>query len=321
LLEAGLPPTCPVLAVQAATLPNQTIVSGTLADLAEGKQVAEAGVPFILMVGEVAALNPSFASQRPLHGRSIILTHPMTSPPDILRERLPLCGAQVLDCPSIQIAPPGDLEPLREAILRISDYGWILFTSKNAVDAVLGLLKEMRLDARKFGTCRIAAIGSATSRRLEESGLYPDLVPEEATGRGLAESLIAIGEASGRRFLFPASEIAREELVECLTAQGAIVDRVTAYRTMTFQGDWPDFEKTHRVRVDGICFASPSAVRGFRERIGEEPFLQLVQSAAIFSIGPATTAALRTSGVEQINEAATPGFEEMLEAILRVFGR
>ena len=53
--------------------------------------------------------------------------------------------------------------PATNEKLRSRAYNWCPFTSANAVDFLFEALREAGLDARIFGPCLVAAIGSATA--------------------------------------------------------------------------------------------------------------------------------------------------------------
>ena len=61
LVEHGRSPTTPVALVEAGTLPDQRVVTGTLADIAERVRAAAARAPTLLIIGEVVALRDRLA--------------------------------------------------------------------------------------------------------------------------------------------------------------------------------------------------------------------------------------------------------------------
>jgi uroporphyrinogen III methyltransferase/synthase len=343
LLQSGLSTQTPVVLVQNATLPNERIIRGNLDDVIKGSLNETPGGPFVLIVGEVAGfgrISPPLhtgeeAGGEVLKGMTVVVTHPLSHEPDIFISRLKNLGFQVLHCPAIEIAPADDPQPLLKALHRLGEYDWILFTSKNAVDVVMNHFQENRRDARHFGKCRIGVVGTATADRLREYSIYPDLIPAEATGKGLAQVLINYGEVAGKRFLFPSSEIAREELPTLLTQAGGTVTRITAYRTIAYRGEWEvpllslPLEETAsspypkgEVKKMVVCFASPSAVTFFKQKIGEEDFNQLAATSPFISIGPTTTAALNNVGVENIKQAKVSSYEGMVEVVVEIgFGQ
>jgi uroporphyrinogen-III synthase len=63
------------------------------------------------------------------------------------------------------------------------------------------------------------------------------------------------------------------------------------------------------LRVDNVVLASPSAVTGFVHQV------QIDVPVAVYTIGPSTTAAARSAGLEVTAEAREPSLEGILEAM------
>jgi uroporphyrinogen III methyltransferase/synthase len=67
-----------------------------------------------------------------LAGRRVVITRAKEQAgifADLLRSH----GAEVIEFPTIVIQPPESFEPLDEAIGRLTDYDWVIFTSVNGV--------------------------------------------------------------------------------------------------------------------------------------------------------------------------------------------
>lgn len=246
-----------------------------------------------------------------LHGKTLVTTH-IADTDDVLIDGLRSAGAKVLHCPAIQIVPPEDLEPLRKKVARVNEYDWILFTSKNAVEAVVGILDTQLLEKRTFGDCKIAVVGKATGDRLASYGLEPDLVPSDYSAEGLAAALEKTGEVAGKKFFFPCSEIARETLRARLEKLGGQVDRVVAYRTVPSTEPWPDLPDV----PDAVVFASSSAVSGFLARLGRNKSKRILEETLCLSIGKKTTGTLMEAGAMRIANADTSDFEGLLRLAL-----
>jgi uroporphyrinogen III methyltransferase/synthase len=256
---------------------------------------------------------------RPLERLVVAVTHPDSSD-DPFTKRLSALGAKVLKYPSIEIAPPEDPSALEESLSRLGEYDWLLLTSKSAVDAVFDVFERRGWNFGKKGTCRIAVVGQGTAKRLEGIGISPDLIPGTFSGTGLGECLLKQGDVRGRRFLFPCSEIAREDLCRLLSEAGGLLDRVTAYRTVTSTCEWPDRGPLLAGEVDGVCFTSSSTVSGFRERLGEEEFRRAVSRTLCLSIGRKTTETLEHFDVRNIAEARVSSFDGLVDLILERLG-
>ena len=100
LVAAGRAPDTPVAAVRWGTRPEQRTVRTTLAS------IASLGVeaPSAIIVGDVAALDFSWFERRPLFGRRVVVTRAREQASE-LRTMLERLGAEVVELPSIVIAP------------------------------------------------------------------------------------------------------------------------------------------------------------------------------------------------------------------------
>jgi uroporphyrinogen-III synthase len=245
------------------------------------------------------------AHAAPLAGRRIVITRP---DPDAARlaERLRNLGAIPILAPAIEIEftdPP----ELARAVARISEYDWVVFTSKNGVEAVFRLAREIRRKDKP----RIAAIGPATAEALRRRGIEADLVPQRYVAEAILE---ALGDVSGLKILLPRSEIARRTLVDGLKARGAIVEEIAAYRTRSRSSPGAtDSGEESLAAADAITFTSSSTVRGFVE---SRP---MPRGAKIVCIGPITakTAAEYGLRVDAVAERYTE--DGLISALLDLF--
>lgn len=114
LVGHGMDPATPAAVVRYGTWPMQRTVCAPLASLEE--RVGEEGIenPAVIVVGQVAALRGrlSWAERKPLFGKTVVVTrarHQASALASSLEER----GAQVLEFPAIEIAPPDRPAPAR----------------------------------------------------------------------------------------------------------------------------------------------------------------------------------------------------------------
>ncbi|MCH7666251.1 MAG: uroporphyrinogen-III synthase [Acidobacteria bacterium] len=223
----------------------------------------------------------------------------------LLRER----GARVLNWPVVAIEPlqhPGALE---EALQNLPSYDWIVFTSPRAVAAV-----TVRRPPPK-GRPRVAAVGDATAGQLADAGWRVDLVPSEGCGEALVQEFERI-DCAGARVLFPASQIARDTVPAGLTALGARVDRVIAYRTVPAPLD----RSTCLAALDSaelpvVTFASPGAVDGLESALGAEVYRRLMAICRVVAIGPTTAEALKESGFAGVTTAKARTLPSLANAV------
>ena len=217
----------------------------------------------------------------PLQNRRIVITRPEA---DARRfaDRLRELGAKPVVAPAIEIefTDPAELD---EALGRLAEFDWIVFTSRNGVEAVFRRTSDI-------AGPKIAVIGPATAEELAGHGLEATLMPSSYVDESILEE---IGDVEGASILLPRADIAREALPGGLRAAGADVLEIAAYRTRTISDPLPDLGS-----VDAVTFTSSSTVRGFLER-GNVP-----NGAAVVCIGPITAATARELGLEVAAVAA-----------------
>jgi uroporphyrinogen III methyltransferase/synthase len=316
LIGAGMSPDTPAAAIQWGTYAKQRTVSATVATLSEAIEREGLSAPVITVIGDVAGLRDEIAwfDRRALFGRRIVVTRARSQAAS-LTERLAALGAEVIEMPATRIEA-GDPEPLRAAIARRAEYGWMIFTSQNAVRIFWDALRAESLDARALAGVKVAAVGPATSEALLERGIAVDVSPERFVAEGLLDELRDRRDVRGVRVLYAAAEGARETLQDGLEELGAVVDRVTLYRS-TIDGAGGDALRARMDAgdVDLVTFTSASAVNAFIEAVG----IDAARLAPAASIGPITTVAARTAGLDVAVEATESTITGLAEAVARHF--
>jgi len=316
LIAGGRDAATPAAVVAWGTLPSQRCATGTLATIAESAAEAGLGPPAVIVVGQVVSLRDqlNWFEKLPLFGRRILLTRPREQSVES-EAALQRLGAEVLILPTIRIVPIEDLSGIDAAIERLGSYDWTVFTSVNAVRIFMNRMLARDKDARSFGACRIAAIGSATARAIEERFLHADFVPRDYVAESFLASFAQQHRVQGARFLLPRAEAARPLLVSELRRMGGVVDELTVYHTQPESEVEPDTQRrVMNGEADVITFTSASTVRNFVNLVGKERTVQLSRSAMVASIGPATTQAARELGLHVAVEAAEHTVEGLVRA-------
>lgn len=218
-----------------------------------------------------------------------------------LSKELRSLGLAVLVWAAVRILPT-DTTRLEEALRRIGEFDWIVFTSRHGVAAVTARL------AAPPSRLRVAAVGRGTAAVLEQHGWRADLLATEPGAAGLVSAFAADGSVRGGRILYPASSRALPTLAAGLTQLGAEVTTVEAYRAVS--GTALDVEDCRswiaREAVGAVTFASPSAVIELESALGKEAFARLLGAAPAVAIGPTTARALTDRGyTPTLAESAT----------------
>lgn len=323
LVAQGRAAETPVAVVASGTLPEQRVVSGTLADIAD--RVAEAGIrpPAVTIVGEVARLRDELRwfdspETRPLFGRRVLVTRSRDQA-SALSALLEAEGAAAIEMPTLAIRETADPAATRQAIMALAggEYAWTIFTSANAVDIFFRHVAAAGRDARVFGgACRVAAIGPGTAEALAAHGLRADLVPERFVAEGLLEAL-ATENMQGARVLIPRAAIARDALPEGLRGRGATVAVLEMYRSDAPEPDAEVLRALREGEIDVATFASSSTVHNLAAMLGSE--LAPLRGVTIASIGPITSEAVREHGLSVDVEAAAHTIPGLVAALREHF--
>jgi len=298
LMDAGRSPTTPVGIVCRASLPDQMVVTGTLADIVERAATAGVRPPAVTVIGDVVAVRDAigWAERAPLAGVAVAITRARAQA-DGLRRRLEDLGARVVEAPLIRVravdGPP--IDP--------GAYDLVVLTSPNAPAP---LLARIGGDARALAGVEIAAIGPGTAAALAERGLIADIVSSRAVAEGLLETL---GErVAGQRVLLARAKVARDALPDGLRAAGAtVVDDIPLYETELLVPTGAG-----ALAADIVTFTSASTAHAFAD---SHPDADLAGVRGV-SIGPVTTAALAERGIGVVAEADPHDLDGLVEAVV-----
>jgi uroporphyrinogen-III synthase len=246
-------------------------------------------------------------------------------------------GATVLEIPFIEIRKPLSFKALDGALESLAEYDWLILTSVNGVDAMWERLAKLGLRPTSLKHLRIAAIGPATKKAIEQRGGEVDVVPKEYVAESVVHSLRK--RVKGKRVLLVRAKVARDVIPQELRKAGAQVDVVEAYETVVPQSSRTRLRsvlRNPRRRPHVVTFTSSSTVRNFVALLGAKspPFdkrragflakdarngapgasLDEIRCA---SIGPVTSATLRELGLRvdiAAKEFTIPGLVKAIVA-------
>lgn len=319
LVEAGQGADVPAAAIQWAATGRQKSVVATVATLADAVEAVGLASPAVVVMGEVVSLASQldWRSKLPLCGKRIVVTRTREQASD-LSAALESLGADVIELPTIRIAPPTDKRDFAEAVVDSPHYDWLIFSSPNGVRRFFQAFFAVYEDIREIGGARIAAVGPGTAAELRKFGLMVDVMPQKA----VAEELIAEFDRKGDEFggvanvtmLWVHGEQARRVIYDELMKRQAIVDECLAYSTVPETEDICGAQT--RLREEGadiITFTSSSTVRHFMAMN-----LPLPKGCRIASIGPVTSATLAEFGLQPDIEAAVHTIPSLIEAVQKL---
>ncbi len=292
LRRNGIPGDKPVAIVRDGTKPTQETLVATLDTIVAEVERTQFAAPAVVVIGDVVNEREAIRwfDVGPLFGKRVLITRPAAQA-DELVGRLWELGAEPIVAPTIEIGPPDHPAPAVEAIARVREFAWVVFTSRNAVEACFDRLAESGRDARAFGDTKIAAIGPKTGKVLAEFGLRADFIPTTYVNEAVAHGLLERTQPGDRVLLFRAQE-AREVVPDALRAAGRHVTDVAAYKTHILRD--PEFAQK-AADADIVTFTSSSTVAGFIANVDDAP--ACCASKIVACIGPITAATAREFGI------------------------
>lgn len=323
LIDNGRSSETPVAVVRWASTPEQQSVVGTLATIVD--VVRDTGIkpPALIVIGEVVNLRQTidWFEKRPLFGKRIIVTRTREQASELVAG-LEEAGASCFECSTINIEPVDDYKILDEALERIGEYHWILFTSLNAVRYFFNRLYLKGMDARDLKGPDIATVGKSTADLLLTYGINADLIPPVFTGEGLAQSLLDLG-VEGRNILLPRAAAGREILPETLRGAGAQVTVAPLYRNVPVQGRKDQLRaELESGRVDLITFTSSSTVKNFLDMVAaenQEELDRLLAGVKIAAIGPITAKTVTDGGLAVDIQPERYTIPDLIQAIIDAY--
>lgn len=210
-----------------------------------------------------------------------------------LQARLSQLGIPAAAVDTIMFREPTDWSRVDGAIGEIDRFDWVAFTSPRAVAAFDERLERLALQVKRPRP-RLAAVGAKTAAVLREHGFEADFVPKRYLTSALGEGLPT---EHGRRVLLLRTDIGEKRLVASLARRGFDVTDIAIYRTRTVPGR-VDAEGVRDARL--VVFASPSEVKGFKNRLSSAAFRRVAGRAKAACIGPVTAGAARAAGFKSV---------------------
>lgn len=320
LIENGRDPETPVAVIRWGTRPEQKTIVGTLDNIVGLVREKDIRPPAVMVVGEVVRLRETLKwyEKKPMFGHRVLVTREHSEGFEPLEE----LGAEIIEFPTIEIAPPENYNELDAAIDKIETYNWLIFTSGNGIKYFIKRFIERDNDIRDLKGIRICAIGTKTAAEIKKYGIKVDLMPDEFNAEGLISAVVqkcrfilrsaaengsaevtsalpsfSASELKGMKFLLPRAEKAREIFPEKVRELGGEIDVPVTYRAIKPEIHGKRLKRFLKEgRISIATFTSAATFNNFREIIGEDAD-ELLRDVAIAVIGPVTARAVEKAGL------------------------
>jgi uroporphyrinogen-III synthase len=191
----------------------------------------------------------------------------------------------------------------RKDRVNIQDHTAVIFTSRNAVDHFFRICQEAKLEMP--AEMKYFCISDQTANYLQKyivlrkRKLFVGL-------RTAADLFEVIKKHKGEKFLYPCSDIRKDDLPEFMRANNLKFTEAVIYRTVA-----SDLSDLSDVKYDCLAFFSPSGISSLFVNFPD--FVQ--DSTRIAAFGPTTAKAVRDANLILDIEAPMPNAPSMTGAI------
>lgn len=203
----------------------------------------------------------------PLTGLRVLVTRP--KPQGLaLCDHIQKAGGQPIYFPTIDIVPPNDPVLFAQQLDTLDQYDWVIFVSQHAVASSLPLIQQYW--AAFPSNTKIAAVGAATAKALQAAGFFVTVFPvEDWSSEGLLQ-LSAFQHVTGKHIALVQGQGGRPLLPETLSARGALVTPMIAYRRgVPDYHDMPHYlDLLSRQAIDVVVSTSGEALQNLMTLFG-----------------------------------------------------
>ncbi len=219
-------------------------------------------------------------------------------------------GFEAVSVDTLSFLPPSDWSGVDDALRRLHEYDWLVFTSKVGARFFVRRMGKLLLETQWRGKPAVAAVGAGTRESLTSAGIKVDFTPSKFLTRKLASELPT---DRGRNVLLLRADIADASMRITLQRRGFSVEDRPIYRTRFVPGR----AEANLRSVDAILFASPSAIDGLCNRITRRT-LDSLMSTSVLCIGPVTARAAKARGFKRVTMPRVNTFGSLVQELRRL---
>lgn len=198
---------------------------------------------------------------------------------------------------------PVDIREFRKQKVNILDHTAVIFTSRNAVDHFFRLAAENKVEIP--ADMKYFCISEQTANYLQK---YIVIRKRKIfTGERTAADLLEVMKKHKKeKFIFPCSDIRKEDIPEFMSKNGYTFSEVIIYKTVA-----SDLSDLSDITYDIIAFFSPSGIKSLFDNFPD--FKQ--NKTRIAAFGPTTAKAVKDAGLILDIQAPLPNAPSMTGAL------
>lgn len=261
-----------------------------------------------------------------LKGKTVAITRALQQSRETA-ELIKHMGGKPYLIPTLEFKGLNNLSAVKNFVKELNEakVDYVVFMSVNVLKYLFesaesrGLKNKLKEGLKKTKT---VAVGPRTAKEMEELKIQVDIIPEEYSSEGIAETLKKHG-VSGKTIFIPRARGASPALKRKLEEVGGKVKEVYIYeqqvpKDTTFRDKF--LKDLVAGKIDAIVFGSSQSVKNmfqiFAEKIPTEKLHEILNTKLIIvAIGPATAKTLKEMGLKADIIPKHYTFQEALKAL------
>ncbi|WP_108669417.1 uroporphyrinogen-III synthase [Peribacillus acanthi] len=185
-------------------------------------------------------------------------------------------------------------EEISAVLNRLSNFDWLVLTSKNGVDYFFEWLQCLEIQTT---LPKIAVIGAKTLSYLQSKGFEADFIPTTYVAEVFVEEFLTILK-QGEQVLIAKGNLARNIIAVAIRENGNLCEEIIMYDTVIPEGsDSALKDCLSEKNIDVITFTSSSAIDHFMKVVEHYQLQDYIRNSLIACIGPIAKATANKHGL------------------------
>jgi uroporphyrinogen-III synthase len=174
-------------------------------------------------------------------------------------------------------------DKISSVLQRLSNFDWLILTSKNGVDYLFEWLEGLEIQAK---LPKIAVIGAKTLSYLQSKGHEGDFVPKSFVAEAFVEEFLSIIKPD-EQVLIAKGNLARDVIVTGIRKNGNLCEEIIIYDNVIPEGSEKELKDClSKSKIDIITFTSSSAIAHFMNVVNRYRLQEYILDSVIACIGP-----------------------------------